>query len=180
MEKTGTLLLKWKPFDNAHGCNVEQLVDRNWKTIVRIENLKITSILIPDLKTNTEYHIRVVAYRYDENRKMIAGEKQDFFCLVRPDKTSATYPVGIPLLRDAKNMSEGIVVNWEPAPGANMYRLYRRKGKERWTKVGDTTQSCYVDTDAEVGVQYRYTVRCVSDDGKRYMSSYNLRGIPNI
>ncbi len=66
-----------------------------------------------------------------------------------------------------------MTLTWDPVPGAEKYRVFRKKyGDSSWTKLADTTATSYTDnlwTDSTV---YFYTVRCVSSDGTEYMSDY--------
>jgi len=69
----------------------------------------------------------------------------------------------------------GMRISWEPVPRAGLYRVYY-KGSGGWTKLTDTAETSYLDTDVENGKRYTYTVRCLTADGKRFISDYDHDG----
>lgn len=81
-----------------------------------------------------------------------------------------------PVLSSVSNTSKGVTVKWAKVTGAAKYRVFRKSGSGSWAKVGDTTSTSYTDTTANSGVTYKYTVRCLSSDGKSYTSSYDKTG----
>ena len=60
-------------------------------------------------------------------------------------------------------------------PRAAVYRVYY-KGSNGWTRMVDTTETSYLDTDVKGGIRYTYTVRCLSADKKRFTSDYDRSG----
>ncbi len=68
--------------------------------------------------------------------------------------------------------SDGYIhLQWDAVPGAEKYRVFRKKyGDSSWTKLTDTTSTSY--TGSTGSSAYYYTVRCVSSDGSAYMSDY--------
>lgn len=89
-----------------------------------------------------------------------------------------TYQLNIatPRIKTAETVSNGIKLSWNAVSGASRYRVFY-KGKNGWTKLTDTSQTSCVDTEVTYGKAYTYTVRCISNDGKRYISSYDGDGI---
>ena len=83
-----------------------------------------------------------------------------------------------PKLLSVSATATGIQVKWEKVTGAEKYRVYYRNSMETgWSKAGDTTSTSYVWTGAESGLEYYFTVRCISGDGKSYTSGYDPIGI---
>ncbi len=69
----------------------------------------------------------------------------------------------------------GMRISWNPVPRAAVYRVYY-KGSNGWTRMVDTTETSYLDTDVKGGTRYTYTVRCLSADKKRFTSDYDRSG----
>ncbi len=78
-----------------------------------------------------------------------------------------------PVLISAKNVNGGVEVCWQAKDGAQRYAVYRKPPNGKWKKLGDTKGISYIDKTAVSGTNYTYTVRCLSDDGKKTVSSYN-------
>ena len=70
----------------------------------------------------------------------------------------------------------GVSVSWNPVPGAEDYRIYRKTESGSWTRIGDTWGTSYLDRTPEENTTYYYTVRCVSADGRRFKSYYASPG----
>lgn len=79
----------------------------------------------------------------------------------------------------AKKSGNGIQVSWKPVTGAQKYRVFRKGPSDaNWKKLADvaSTTVSYKDTNVANGKTYKYTVRCLSKDGKTYQSSYDPAG----
>jgi fibronectin type 3 domain-containing protein len=82
-----------------------------------------------------------------------------------------------PTVKKAEVIAEGVRVSWDAVPGAAQYRLFRKVGDGKWEKVADTGEDSYIDTEAQAGTVYRYTVRCISADAASYISYYDANGV---
>ena len=89
---------------------------------------------------------------------------------------TATVPVATPILMQTQNVNSGIKITWHPVFGATKYRVFRKSGNT-WKSIGDTTSTSFTDTNVKSGSSYTYTVRCLSSDGKSYISSFDSKGI---
>ena len=69
----------------------------------------------------------------------------------------------------------GMRISWDPVPRATRYRVFY-KGSGGWTRLTDTTETSVLDDDVVSGSRYTYTVRCLSADGSRYISDYDVNG----
>lgn len=81
-----------------------------------------------------------------------------------------------PVLKGISKSSAGVKVNWNTVKGTGKYRVFRKTTGGRWTKVADTTSTSYTDKNVVKGTKYVYTVRCLSKNGKEYLSSYDTTG----
>ena len=82
-----------------------------------------------------------------------------------------------PVLSSITNVSEGIEIQWDAVPNAQLYRVFRQNDSGAWEPIVDTTATGYVDRTAEPGNEYTYTVRCMDRTGKTYTSDYDESGI---
>ena len=82
-----------------------------------------------------------------------------------------------PKLTQASGGQTGITLRWRGVKGIERYRVFRRQGSGGWKKLKDTASTVLMDRSVRSGVSYTYTVRCLSSDGKRYLSDYDTGGI---
>lgn len=76
----------------------------------------------------------------------------------------------------AENQATGVRLTWNPVPGAEVYRVYRKIPSGSWQRLGDTALTTYLDKSPEENTTYYYTVRCISADGKRFKSYFDSPG----
>lgn len=69
------------------------------------------------------------------------------------------------------NGAEGVDIRWDAVDGAENYRVYYY-GSRGWTKLTDTTETSFTDTDVSSDHTYTYTVRCINPEGTAFTSSY--------
>ncbi|MCR5664281.1 MAG: leucine-rich repeat protein [Oscillospiraceae bacterium] len=73
--------------------------------------------------------------------------------------------------------AEGVSLKWSKPAGAKNFRVMRRPdGTAKWTVLDVVLGTEYLDTTAEKGVKYWYTVRGVSMDNTVLINSYNGTG----
>lgn len=82
-----------------------------------------------------------------------------------------------PVLSSASYSSTGITISWKAVEGAEKYRVYYKISGGNWSEIADTELTGYTWSGASLGTNYTFTVRCVTADGKSYMSSYDDAGI---
>lgn len=82
--------------------------------------------------------------------------------------------VAVSQINKAENKAEGVKLSWTKPDGAYKYRVYY-KTSNGWKRLGETTNTSFVDTDVKSGSTYTYTVRCVDKNGN-FASSYNGNG----
>lgn len=85
--------------------------------------------------------------------------------------------IAAPKLSSVTNGSTGVTVKWNSSPGAEKYRVYRKTGNGKWTKLADTTANSYVDKTAKSGTTYSYTVGCMNAAGTTATGAYNTTGL---
>ena len=92
-----------------------------------------------------------------------------------PTPTPATYAA--PVLTGTVSNDSVIIVAWNSVSGVNNYRVYRKTASTGWKTMTNTSDTFFIDTSAVKGTTYYYTVRCLSEDGKTLISSYNAKGV---
>ena len=90
------------------------------------------------------------------------------------DKTDSLPP---PPLSSVENRADSVLIKWSGVEGARQYRVLRRTEGGSWIHIGDTDSLSFTDKTVEDGVNYSYTVCCVSRDGKKVMSRYDEIGL---
>lgn len=87
-----------------------------------------------------------------------------------------------PTLCSAVNKGSGVQLLWTGSRGAARYRVVCKQGSGAWKTVGSTTatsaliQTSDGKTALKTGKTYRFTVCCVSADGKTLTSAWNSTG----
>ena len=153
--KTGCIKVKWADVDNALTYNVyrSEYVNKKWTTWKRIASGVKQGVGYYNDKNVTEgkqYKYTVKAYNGDFVSGKKASNKLIFISPVKPSLTTTT---------------TGIILKWNTVLGADKYIAYRSQivdGKwSDWKKVVTITdgKSSWVDTTAESGVTYKYSVR---------------------
>ncbi|MBQ3264801.1 MAG: hypothetical protein IJH07_03400 [Ruminococcus sp.] len=69
------------------------------------------------------------------------------------------------------NAADGVKISWDEVGGAKKYRVFYY-GSKGWTRLTDTADTSFIDTDVSSNHNYRYTVRCITEDGSAYTSYF--------
>ena len=93
------------------------------------------------------------------------------------DEPDPTEPI-IPRITTVSSSNNGAEIKWSAVEGAEGYRVFIKNG-DGWKRLGDTTATSFTHTDAPIGVECVYTVRCISADGKSFTSDYDHDGYRN-
>ena len=80
-----------------------------------------------------------------------------------------------PAVTKTVGVTNGIKLTWGKVSGAAKYRVFLHNGTT-WKKLADTTATNYTYTKVKSGSTYKFTVRCISKDGKKFTSNYNKSG----
>ena len=160
-ENAGTVI-KWNKVAGATKYGVYyKNADGSW---TKIADTADTSYTWTGAKIGKQYTFTVkcisgVGSGYDSNGKSITG-------------------VATPKLSAVTGTAAGIKISWGKVSGAEKYRVfYKANGENTWHKAGDTASASFNWTGAKSGTKYKFAVRCISSDGKTYISGYNTAGI---
>ncbi len=94
-----------------------------------------------------------------------------------PSGMYAPVQVPAPVMLDARNVSGGVQVSWQPVSGASKYGIFRRTNGGPWRGLALSLTDNYTDAGVEPGNTYTYTVCCIAPDGRTFQSSYDQNGL---
>ena len=117
------------------------------------------------------------AYTYTVRAINAAGE---FVSGFNTAGLTATYH-SAPSLTGAVNEYYGQRVSWTPVPGAVRYKVYVHNADGAgWSVIGTTRTASYLYRYVLSGVNYTYTVRCITADGAQPESWYDKNGVSAV
>ena len=155
--------LSWEQNTDGEGYRIYRKVNNGkWTLYKSIKSNETVSFVDANVKSNNTYNYRIRA---------ISGLSLGScnFTGVNSQFLSA------PNLENARNAVKGIAFNWDSIKGAKEYRVFRKADNEKtWKRIAVVKENCYVDSNVESGVCYRYTVKAVN---KNVMSGYDSKGV---
>lgn len=163
----GGVEITWEAFDGAESYCVlrKSSGSEQW---VQIGTTGELVFLDETAQSGTEYAYSVCSVTADGKEKLSSFDLLGL----------KTLYIAAPKLLSLSNTDNGIEFSWEKSGGAVSYRIFRsEKGIGRWERLADISGTVYMDPFTEDGKEYVYTVRAVSPDGSRYLSSYDPEGI---
>ena len=153
----GGIHLKWNEISRAEGYYLyrSKTGKSPWSKIKSFTNPEDTEYLDNAVEAGGTYYYRVKAYASSGNDIGETGETIKFVYVLPPT-------VGVTLA------PTGNRIQWNRPAGAGGYFVYRRESKQSdWTeiaKIDEPGEIAWVDTSAENGKTYYYTVRTVNGD----------------
>lgn len=175
MEK-GTIKLCWEKDVEASGYIIEQCFDEENKELVRIENINITSVIISNILSGKENHFKIQYFRKEVNGQQVIYKELHRYCFFSRKRT-VTYECPTPILVSAQMTNRGVEIRWELVRKCDFYLVVKRTKNGKWTRVGITSNNYYLDEKTDLSQKYMYSVRCISEDGKEVLSSFDTKGI---
>ena len=158
----GGVRLQWKAVKNAQNYMIYAYYDGVWETVGATPE---TSFYYTDAVSGTNYKFAV---------RCLSADEEDLMSGYVP--TAKTYSfVGIPQITRATCGNEGITLSWDKIDTVEAYRVFVWNGKY-WDKLADTKKGSFQWKKAKPGRTYRFTIRCVTADGKSYTSGYDDKG----
>lgn len=173
---TTALRVTWNPVPNADGYIIyrKDEASSQWVRIKKVAGQARNYYSNVQLQPGSKYTYTVQSF-CQVNGKVYYSTKG-----TKP--VSAVTHLKTPALKSATSASYNqIKVVWTPVTNAQGYRIYRKEAGTGWKLIrriaGEKKYFC-IDSTAETGKQYYYTVRATcSHDGKLYLSGYNTKGI---
>lgn len=155
--------LSWNKNAKCDGYRIYRKVNNGaWKLYETIETNKTLSFTDSKVKNNNTYSYRIRAIVGSSigacDYKGVAGKF-----------------LTAPSIENVRNSVNGIAFNWSSVKGAKEYRVFRKAENEKiWKRIAVVKENCFVDSNVESGVCYRYTVKAVNNDN---ISGYDSKGV---
>ncbi len=161
----GGTTISWNAVTGAVKYRVFIKSGTSWKKLVDVTTTSYTHKIATSGTSNT-YTVRCISadgktYVSDFNRTGVANKY-------------IAVPAGI----KCTNVAGGTTVSWGAVKGAAKYRIFVKSGTS-WKKLVDVTGTSYTHKISTSGAKNTYTVRCISSDGKTYVSDFNRTGVTN-
>ncbi len=165
-------VISWDEVTGAAGYKVyrQDFGSKKWTAVATTTNED--GYTDETTKCGKIYRYKVRAYRLADKKKVWGktAKPTDFF-------QTASGKVDMKKSTLVKN---GVQVNWEKKQKASAYIVYRKADKEKkWTKLGKTKDSFYIDDTVKWEHTYTYTVKAYRiKNGKKYTASeYDKTGV---
>lgn len=156
----GGIQVTWDKIAGAAGYRVYRRANGStWQRVATVTGGSITSYTDKQVSSGTTYTYTVRACSGNTMSDYVSQKK--IIYLKDPEIASVS------------NVPGGVKVTWNKISGAAGYYVYRKTGGGKWiklTSVSGGSSAAYIDTDAESGKTYTYTVRAYSQNA---MSIYN-------
>ena len=148
--------IKWEPTTGASKYRVYYKGSKGW---TKLADTAGTSLLDADVASGYTYTYTIRSM--DSNGNHLSWYYPDGFSIkfVRAPSFSLS------------NAADGVKISWSKVAGADKYRVFYY-GSKGWTRLVDTADTSFVDTDVKSNYTYKYTVRCITADGSAYTSDY--------
>ncbi len=155
---TKSITVKWSKVNNADGYYVYRVKNNKWVRIATIKNNKTFKYEDKDVKPGVTYKYTVKAY----DGKLAGAYLSKGVSIMRLD---------MPKSIKATSTDSGMKINFAAVPYAKKYRVYRKAVDDaKWTSLGYTDTTSFIDSTGVSGVKYIYTVRAIN--GKSYSYYY--------
>ena len=151
----GIIKITWEKCNEADGYLLYEIIDDAEKLLVTIWNVDITSATIPNCLQGKEHHFQI-------------------YCI---GKITVIYVYPTPKLLKVRKIDNKFEISWEKLHEDTNYLVVRRTKKGKWERIGITLTNYFVDTLTDENEVYYYSVRCVSKDGQKFLSSFSTKGI---
>ncbi len=167
--ETKGVRINWKSVSGVEGYYVYRAditsYQGDWVKIATIKKPSTQSYFDETVKSGRTYAYRVKSYY---GKAVSAGD------------SLVTKYIAAPKLISVKNEKDGICVNWNGVSGIKEYIVYRKTANTGWTRLGVTKNLSFVDSTAQNGTMYHYTVKGQMIDystQKTYYGVYDKTGL---
>ncbi len=173
---TTALRVTWQPVERADGYIIyrKDPGSTSWERIKKVAGQSKSYYSNIKLEPGTKYTYTVQSFCKVDGKV--------YYSTKGTNPVTAVTHLKTPGLKSATSVTYNqIKVVWTPVTNAQGYRIYRKESGSGWKLVrrisGENKYYC-IDSTAEPGKQYYYTVRATcSWDGTLYLSPYNTKGI---
>ena len=153
---TQGILLKWNKVESVDGYIVYRRTSSSGWT--RLASIRDTSFTDESARNNISYVYTIKSYSYVYPNI----SNLDDYVVSYSGISKTINRLADPTVSSASNITAGIQIKWVKTAGATGYIVYRKTGKESWSRIatiksGSTTS--YTDKSAKSVTNYSYTVR---------------------
>ncbi len=156
--------IKWDKVAGAANYRVFRKTEGG--TWTGIKNTTSTSCIDSTVKSGEKYYYSV----------RCTNANGSAYTSLLSKEMSVVY-ISQPKLVSVSNLQNGVQIKWNKVEGAPNYRVFRKTENGNWSGIANTTATTYVDTKAQNGVKYWYTVRVTNADGSAYISTCDGTGM---
>ena len=165
----GGVKISWGKVSGATKYRVYYKGSKGWTKLADTTSTSYTDKKVSSGKSYT-YTIRCIS---KDGKKFTSGYDS---------KGKTVKYVAAPKISKVESVYDGTKITWNKVTGAEKYRVYY-KDCTGWNKLVDTTGTSALD----IGIVSRehskyirsgnyYTVRCISKDGRKFLSGYDPKG----
>ena len=165
----GGVKLTWNKVNGAAKYRVYYKGSKGW---TRMVDTTSTSYIDKDVSSGKNYTYTV---------RCISKDGKKFTSGYYSKGTTVKY-IAAPKISKVESVYDGTKITWNKVTGAEKYRVYY-KDRTGWNRLADTTGTSVVDDGLLVSEcstfenrRESYTVRCISGDGKKFVSGYDSKG----
>ncbi len=157
---TKGVVVKFKEVEGAkrYRVYVKTASSKSWQELG--ETTK-TSYTHKTAESNTKYTYTVRCISADGEKLQSVYDKKGI--------TKVFYSA--PKITNGSAQYNKVSIEWEKVEGVTYYRVFKKDG-DKWKRLADTKSLSFTDYNATIGKENCYTVRCLSDSKKSYISSY--------
>ena len=155
--------LSWNAVAGAEKYRIYIKSGNSWKALDAVTG---TSYTYADVKAGTTYAFTIRCVDADNKVATSAYNTTGW--------SHKYYPT--PAIAKLESTTSGVKITWNAVDGAAKYRVYVKNANGGWTKLTDTTDTSYTWSGGQLNTSYTFTIRCLADDGKTYVSNYNTSG----
>lgn len=166
---TKQIVLRWNFVDGADQYILYRKAGSatSWTKIATLyedEDLAYVQYKDENIKSGTVYKYTVKAYDGDEYSPYnTTGWSIEF--------------LSTPTVKSIENAYGGPKITWSKVTGAAKYEVYRKTKSSKWTSIGSTTSTSYIDSSAKSGTKYYYAIRAVDGTSKSYYSDAHFNSV---
>ena len=155
--------ITWNKLDGAERYRVYYYGSNGW---TRMGELSGTSFIDEDVRVGTTYRYTVRCV--DSSGRFTSDCNTDGWKYTYAPNLSA------PRITECETVSDGVKIYWSAVSNAYKYRVYYRNRNNEWVKMGDTTDTSFVDDVVKGGTTYTYAVRCLAAKEGDFASGYSV------
>ena len=153
---SSSLKLSWSKANNATGYQLQQYINKNWKTV---KNTTGSSYTVSGLKANTKYYFRVRAY-VKTSSGYVYGPFTKLTTYTNLAKTASA--------KVKKTTATAATLSWSKVSGAAGYQVWMYSGG-KWVRKTNTTSTSATISGLKSGTKYYFRVRAYRKSGSSYI-----------